>query len=258
MKHLNILCLAAALCLVAACRKPEPVVIPVSKMEFEPADISLFVGEKQEVVLQCYPQNATNLEDLTIQNSNNKVASFIDGLLTALSPGRTQLTARCDKVLATAVVTVYGGWFTKGGQKYGVDKAAGYYYMMGEKDPVTMDITLTFFQQNGDSQNFWILFPYNKLGKTINFLEDMTDCMAAVFMNNNEDGYTVAYYSEDEGRPVIVTADWSHTDATLTKGLLTVTDLGGGNFKIEADFALSNGYTFTASWEGAPAMQKEG
>lgn len=257
MKHLNILCLAAALCLVAACRKPEPVVIPVSKMEFEPADISLFVGEKQEVVLQCYPQNATNLEDLTIQNSNNKVASFMDGLLTALSPGRTQLTARCGKVLATAVVTVYGGWFTKGGQKFGVDKASGYYYMFGQSNPQEMEIELTKYENDGSDQHFRAWIKCSNLGKTIDFLKDMDESQVSVWKNQNEDGYSLPYKKED-GTPAVVTADWSPTSATVTKGLLTITDLGGGNYKVEADFALSNGYTFTASWEGAPAMQKEG
>ena len=76
--------------------------------------------------------------------------------------------------------------------------------------------------------------------------------------NNNEDGYTIAYYSEELGRPVIKTADWSETEAVLTKGLLKVESQGFDRFKISADFALSNGYTFTAEWEGLVSMKKEG
>lgn len=257
MKKRIVLCLAAGFCVLAACsRKPQE--IPVETIEFDPASIQMFVGDQQPVTIKCYPQNATNLDQLYTGNSDPAVADFQDGLLTARAAGYTRLQATCGNASAFANVNVYAGWFTKNEAKYGVDLAEGHYYMMGESSPVTMDLTLSHTQADGDTQNFWILFPCSQLGKTINFLEDMTDCMAAVYMNNNEDGYTVAYYSEDLGRPVIVTADWSATDATLTKGLLTVTDLGSKKYKVEADFALSNGYTFTASWEGTPSMKKEG
>lgn len=59
------------------------------------------------------------------------------------------------------------------------------------------------------------------------------------------------------GAMVCLLADWGETDATLTKGLLTVTQTGTNTFKVLADFALSNGYTFTADWEGPATMQQQ-
>ena len=258
MKKLFVIYLGAAALLLSGC-KAQPIL--VESMEFEKSTVKLFPGEQQEMRLNCYPSNATNLDELTTSLTDPSVADFQDGLLTAKKGGNTKLIARCGSAQATAQITVYGGWFTKGGKKYGVDKASGYYYMMGEATAQEMEITLTFIEgheQDWDlTQNFWFTIPCDRLEQTIDFLEDMSGCMAAVYKNNNEDGYTIAYYSEELGRPVIKTADWSETEAVLTKGLLKVESQGFDRFKISADFTLSNGYTFTAQWEGSASMKKE-
>lgn len=259
MKKVLVLCLGAAVLLMAGCKKPQPVL--VDKLEFETSTVKMFPGEQQEMLLKSYPSTATNLDQLTITITDPSVASFENGLLTAKAPGSAKLVATCGSAMAAANITVFSGWFTKGGQKYGVEKAEGYYITMGEATPQELDLTLTFIEGHEKdwdlTQNFWFTIPYSKLGQTIDFMEDMTGCMAAVYKNNNEDGYSVAYYSEDLGRPVIVTADWSSTDATLTKGILKVESPGTDRFKVSADFALSNGYTFAAEWEGFAAMKRE-
>lgn len=257
MKRLTILCLAAACGILAACHKPEPVVIPVSRMEFDPEVIPMYVGDLQKVQLKCYPENATNLDEIIIQNSNNNVATFVDGMLTAVNPGRTWLSASCGGVSAKAQVVVYSGWFAKGGEQYGVDEAIGYYYMYGESSPQEMEIELIHYQSDGAKQHFSAWIKYSNLGKTIDFLKDMDESQVSVWKNENEDGYSLPYKKED-GTPAVVLADWGYTDATVKKGFLIITDLTGGKFKVEADFALSNGYEFKASWEGTPSMKKEG
>ena len=261
MKKLFVICLGVGALLMTGCQKTPPQPIPVERIEFETGSFRMFPGDQQEVRINCYPSNATNLDELSIINSNTSIATFENGKLTAKKAGYTSLQARCGSVSAKADVTVYSGWFTKGGIKYGVDRASGYYIMMGKATAQKIDITLTFLEGHEKdwdlTQNFWFTIPCDRLGQTIDFLEDMTDCMAAVYKNNNEDGYTVAYYSEELGRPVIKLADWEDTDAILTKGLLTVTKTGSSTFSVSADFALSIGYTFTAEWEGTANMQTE-
>ena len=243
--------------LLAGCKDPQPIEIPVERIAFENQQYNLFVGDQKSISVLCYPENATNLDQLEVSNSNPNVATFENGLLTAKSSGRTSLRASCGSVSATASVQVYSGWFTKESKKYGVDKASGYYYMFGNTSPQEMEIELSYFGQD-EEQHFKAWIKCSNLGKTIDFLQDMDESQVSVWKNQNEDGYSVPYFSSDQGRPVVVTADWSYTEATLTKGLLTITDLSGGKYKLEADFALSNGYTFTANWEGQPYMQKEG
>ena len=253
MKKLFVLCLGAAMLLLSGCKKTS---ILVDKIEFDPEYAKLFVGEEQTFTVNCFPSSATNLEDLVITNSNPSVATFENGKLVAKSGGSTTLAAVCGEVKAMADITVYSGWFTKGEKKFGVDIASGYYITMGESTPQEMEMTLTNYLANGDTQNFWFWLKCENLGKTIDFLQDMKESQVSVQLNNNEDGYTVAYPAED-GTPVIKLADWGDTDARLTKGTLRVEDLGSSTYSVEADFALSNGYTFTASWEGTASMKKE-
>ena len=242
---------------VAACGKTPAADILVKKMEIDPSSIHFFPGDVQEVNVLCYPENATNLDQLVVLVSNTSVADFQEGKLMAKAGGYTSLTAICGEAKASADITVYSGWFTKGDKKFGVDTATGYYYTMGESSPQEMEITLTNHLPNGDTQNFWLWMKCENLGTTINFLQDMKESQVSVQLNNNEDGYCVPYYSEDLGRPVVKLADWGDTDLTLTKGLLTVTKTGTATFSIVADFALSNGYTFTAQWEGTASMKTE-
>lgn len=242
--------------LLAACHKNTPAEIKVERIEFVPAQYKMFVGDERGVTVQCYPNTATNLDRLSISNSNSNVAGFEGGKLQARAAGNSLLEARCGEAYASAHVTVYSGYFTKGGKKYGVDSATGYYITMGESTPQEIQLTLTYYDESGDTQNFWLDVKCSNFGKTIDFLKDMDGSMVSVQMNNNEDGYCVPYARED-GTPAVVLADWGYTDATLVKGLLTVESPATGRFKVSADFALSNGYTFTASWEGTAAMKTE-
>lgn len=255
MKTKLFLSLFLAAGLLTACHK-KPVEIKVERIEFAPASYKMFIGDEQDVTVQCYPSTATNLDQLSVSLSNTRVADFVDGKLKAKAAGTSTLQARCGDAYAQARVTVYDGYFTKAGTKYGVDTATGYLLYMGESTPQELQLTLTYNEPDGETQNFWIHLNCGDLGKTINFMENMGGNMAAVYKNNNEDGYTIAYPADD-GTPVIKLADWGDTDATLTKGTLRVEDLGSSTYSVEADFALSNGYTFTASWEGTASMKKE-
>lgn len=255
MRNLVKLTFLFPLLLFCACQK-KPVQILVERIEITPSPVTFFVGDQVDVSIECYPQNATNLKELTTHITMPSVASFQNGKLAALAPGTCYLVAECGKLSHQAKILVYPGYFTKAGTKYGVDAATGYLFYMGESTPQELQLTLTYNEPNGETQNFWIHLSYSDLGKTINFMENMGGNMVAIYKNNNEDGYTVAYPAED-GTPVIKLADWGDTDARLTMGTLKVEDLGASTYSVEADFALSNGYTFTASWEGTASMKKE-
>ena len=244
---------AALLLLLAGCRKRE---IPVEKIVVTPEVVKMFVGESQEIQVECYPSTATNLDLLTVANSNPEVADFENGKLLAKSPGKSQILARCGDVSAKSFITVYSGCFTKGGKKYGVETATGYYYLYGQSTPQEMEIELIGYENDKEQQHFRAWIKCGNLGKTLDFMKDMDESQVSVWKNQNEDGYSIPYMKED-GTPAVVAADWGYTDAVLTKGLLTVTDLTGGRYRIEADFELSNGYKFTADWEGYPTMKTE-
>ena len=241
--------------LAAACHKA-PREIPVTKIEFEPATLKMFPGDQQAIQVKCYPENATNLSELKIINQYPAVAEFQDGKLTAKTAGATKLFALCGDAKASLEVSVYSGWFTKGGVKYGVDEAVGYYYSYGQSQPQEMEIRLTCKVSANESQNFKVWIKCSNLGKEMDITKGLDEGQISVYKNQNEDGYCLPY--DSDGKPVVMLADWGDTDATLTKGLLTVTSLGGDNYSISADFALSNGYTFTVNWEGLASMKREG
>ena len=255
MKTKLLLSLFLAAGLLTACHK-KPVEIKVERIEFAPASYKMFIGDEQGVTVQCYPNTATNLDRLSISNSNSNVAGFEGGKLKARAAGNSLLEARCGEAYASAHVTVYSGYFTKGGNKYGVDQASGYLMMIGESTPQEIQMTLSHREPDGSTQNFWFHLIYTNLGKTIDFMDNMDGTMVSVQKNNNEDGYCIPYAGED-GTPVVKLADWGDTDARLTKGTLRVEDLGSSTYSVEADFALSTGYTFTVNWEGVASMKTE-
>ncbi len=241
--------------LLTACHKSKPVEILVDKIEISPAEPGMFLGDQLEITVKCYPENATNLDQLTVSNSNPNVADFKNGKLTAKAPGTTRIEARCGDRIASTRVTVYSGYFTKGGVKYGVDAAGGYCYYFGGNEVQEMELKLVNYSSANDTQNFKVWIKCSNLGKEMDITQGLDGSQISVYKNNNEDGYCLPY--DSEGKPVIVLADWGYSDATLTKGLLKVEDLGSYRYKLKADFALSNGYTFTADWEGSASMKKE-
>lgn len=242
--------------LMCACHKNTPSANLVSRMEFDSPVYGMFVDEQVEVSLKCYPENASNLDQLAISNSNPAVADFQNGRLTAKASGTSVLTATCGNVSAKATVRVYSGWFTKGGKKYGVDSASGYYFLESEPSPQSLQITLTHTLDNGQEEHFWAMLEYTNLGKTLDFTQNVDESQVAVYLNNNEDGYCI--YGDEDGKPVLRTADWSDPgDVSLLRGILKVTDQTNDRFNVEADFELSNGYVFGAQWEGSVSMQTE-
>lgn len=255
MKRFFSYSLALSVLLVVGCND-KSLQIPVTRIEFVPKIIKLLPEEEESILVNVYPSNATNLDKLTFSNSDPSVATFEDSKLLAKTPGVTLLTAECGSVRATASVLVYDGWFSKGGKKYGVDTATGYYYLTGEPDIQEMDITLNHTEDNGEEQHFRILFKYKYLNQNVDLTKVIDGAMVSVYLNNNEDGYCI--YGNDEDKPVIKTADWSDPGpVTLTKGNFCISDKGQRLISFKADFALSNGYTFLADWEGVASMTKE-
>ena len=190
MKKRYLLYGAALLLLLVGCRKRE---IPVERIVVTPEVVKMFVGESQEIQVECYPSTATNLDLLTVANSKPEVADFENGKLLAKSPGNAQILARCGNVSGKSSITVYSGYFTKGGKKYGVEKATGYYYLYGQSTPQEMEIELAAYESNGEEQHFSAWIKCGNLGKTLDFMKDMDESQVSVWKNQNEDGYSIPY-----------------------------------------------------------------
>lgn len=251
MKRILLLSGLTLLLLLPGCKKEQ---ILVSKIVLTPENTKLFVGETQEYKAECYPSTAGNLDQLTISIADTEVANFENGKLLAKSPGNTEVQARCGDVSAVSYVLVYSGWFTKRGQRFGVDVAEGYNLLRGEETVQAIELNLINQINSEEQEHFWLWLPCSEFGKTIDFHGVVGETMVAVYRNNNEDGYTL-FGSEEPGCE-LRSADWvtDVSNVSLVKGTLKVDSPSTGRFRVEADFELSDGFTFTADWEGMPIM----
>ena len=239
------------LMLIAACHRD----IPVDTILIEPSSATLFIGESINVSVSYYPEDATNLDELTIYSTNDRIATYQNGIVTGVGSGNAAITAACGNVLDQCLVKVYKDKFLKGGNPYGIDYATGYLYRMGTASTQELEITLVHNDSYGATQNFRVWILNEQLGKELDFTQALEGAFVGVYANNNEDGYFV--YSSGEGTPMIVTADWSFTDATLTRGILQVDNPQSNRYRIHADFELSNGYRFSTDWEDTASMKTE-
>lgn len=227
----------------AACQKD----IPVADIRIEPASATLFVGESVNLSIQCFPEEATNLDELTVYSTNESAVSYSNGVATALDGGTAAITASCGSVLAQCRIKVYKDSFSKGGKTYGIDYGTGYLNMESEASPQSIEIDLIHDAE--PRQTFQMYLRYHQLGQELDFTQPLPDAFVSVFANNNEDGYSV--FASEEDVPRIVTADFSDTPGvTLVKGILRVGQSTGSRYKVHADFELSNGYRFFVDWEG--------
>lgn len=233
-----VLCLAAA-----GCQKD----IPVTDIQIEPASATLFVGESVNISIQCVPEEATNLDELTVYSTNESIVSYSGGVAMARDGGSAAITASCGSVLTQCRIKVYKDSFSKGDKKYGIDYGAGYLNMESEASPQSIEIDLIHDAE--PRQTFQMYLRYHQLGQELDFTKPLADAFVSVFANNNEDGYTV--FAREEDGPMIVTADFSDAPGvTLVKGILRVDPISGNRYKVHADFELSNGYRFFVDWEG--------
>ena len=96
---------------------------------------------------------------------------------------------------------------------------------------------------------------FDQLGKELDFTKAIEGwAYVGVYVNNNEDGYLV--FSSPDGEPSIHLADWGDPgNVTLTRGILKVEHLHFTDYRIHADFELSNGYRFSTDWEGTASLK---
>ena len=241
-----------ALLLTAACHRE----IPVDTIRIEPASATLFVGETLDITVSCYPEDATNTDELMVYSTNERIASYQNGTVTARSTGTAAITAACGNVLDQCRIKVYKDKFQKGDNTYGVDYATGYLYQMGTGTTQELEIVLVHNDTDGSTQNFKVWLLNEQLGRELDYTQPLEGTFVGVYTNNNEDGYFV--YSSGEGTPMIVRADWSYADgATLARGILKVENPEANRYRIHADFELSNGYRFSTDWEDAASLKIE-
>lgn len=241
------------LLLMTACHRD----IPVDTIEIEPKSATLFVGETCDVTVRCYPEEATNLDELLVYSANKSVITYENGKVTAMGGGRAAVTATCGNVVAQSIFTVYQYKFTKNNKSYGIDYASGHNYYCSEPTVQEVEIILIHTDPNGDLQKFDVWVQAGQLGQELDFTKPITGwSYVGVYLNNNEDGYLV--FASEDGTPSIHLADWSDPgNVTLTRGLLRVDNLGFSKYRIHADFELSNGYRFSTDWEGTSNMKTD-
>ena len=229
--------------------------IPVLTIEIEPKSATLFVGETCDVNVRCYPEEATNLDELLVYSANEDIIKYQDGRVTAMGGGKAAVTATCGNVVAQSIFTVYQYKFTKGRSSYGIDYATGYRYFCSEPTVQEVEIILMHNEPNGDVQKFDVWVQVGQLGKELDFTKPIEGwSYVGAYLNNNEDGYLV--FSSDEGDPSIRLADWGDPGyVTLTRGIIKVDYLGFTKYSIHADFELSNGYRFNTDWEGSANLK---
>ena len=236
---------------LASCQKD----IPVESIKINPASMTLFVGETREINVQYFPEEATNLDELQIYSTNEKIARYQDGRVTAVSGGDVAISATCGNVLGQCIIKVYKDQFLKNGKTYGIDYATGYQYFCSEPTVQEVEIILVHKEPNGDLQQFDVWVQVGQLGKELDFTKPIDGwSYVGVYLNNNEDGYLV--FSSEEGEPSIRLADWGDPgNVTLTRGILKVEHLHFFDYRIHADFELSNGYRFSTDWEDSASLK---
>ena len=236
---------------LASCQKD----IPVESLTISPSSMTLFVGDSREISVQYFPVEATNLDELQIYSTNEKIVRYQDGKVTGVSGGDAAISATCGNVLSQCIVKVYKDKFLKNGTTYGIDYATGYRYFCSEPTVQELEIILVHKEPNGDLQKFDVWVQVGQLGQELDFTKPIEGwSYVGAYLNNNESGYLI--FASEEGEPFIRLADWGDPGSvTLTRGILKVEHLQFFDYRIHADFELSNGYRFSTDWEGSATLK---
>ena len=229
--------------------------IPVETINLTPQKTTMFIGESIPVTISWSPEEATNTDEINVYSTNDKIITYQNGTVTAVGKGDAAISATCGNVLAQCRIKVYKDKFQKGKSTYGVDYATGYKFFCSEPTVQEVEIILVHTEPNGDLQQLDVWVQVGHLGKELDFTKPIEGwSYAGVYLNNNEDGYLV--FASEDGEPSIHLADWSDPgDVTLTRGILRVDHLGFTDYRIHADFELSNGYRFSTDWEDTATLK---
>ena len=105
----RVLFLVALARLIAGCGKQKPS-IPVTDISVSPTEATMKEGDEPIVLtVTVLPEDATD-KTVTWQSSDTKVASVVNGTVTALSDGTADITASAGGKKATCRVTVLAGF----------------------------------------------------------------------------------------------------------------------------------------------------
>ena len=97
---------------LASCQKD----IPVESLTISPSSMTLFVGDSREISVQYFPEEATNLDELQIYSTNEKIVRYQDGKVTGVSGGDAAISASRAAPTAESIVfcmsaaALQGGW----------------------------------------------------------------------------------------------------------------------------------------------------
>ncbi|QHQ60114.1 leucine-rich repeat protein [Anaerocolumna sedimenticola] len=83
---------------------PVSVLAPVKSITFSQASVALTAGQKQTVTLDVQPVDTT--DNLVITSTDESVATYSEGIITAKKRGKATITAVCGSLSASIQVTV--------------------------------------------------------------------------------------------------------------------------------------------------------
>ena len=103
MKRIILLILVPALLATTACQRE----IPISDIFVDPTSKTLFVGESFELHIQYIPEDATNTDEIEVYSTNDNIATYSNGTVTAKNAGTAAITASCGNSLDQCRLKVY-------------------------------------------------------------------------------------------------------------------------------------------------------
>ncbi len=180
--------------------------VPASGVTINVSDITLLVGQSDQLTANVEPANTTYPE--IAWSSDNEAVATVDanGVVTAIAKGVATITATCGSVSATCTVTVNSRPETpRELLRKGNGSSCTFIAMMGLSDPEL------------SAQGYNFVFGYmdaQAISKVIaNTTARYCHTNAAVYNNPQNDFWVIAYWTDESGETV-----WSqrrHLDGTV-------------------------------------------
>jgi len=241
----NLIAVSLLLLLLDGCAEKQEVL--VKTITFEPASVELFVGDFKRVTTNTFPHFADNESELDFFMTDKTVAVYDGTTVVGLDEGRSEIVATCGTAEASCPVRVFAWRISLEGVDYGVSKSAGRINHRTIADELEIELS----HDTGEGlQQFSIWIRTDLVGQDIDFNKPVEGVTVAATYNVDENGFAVS--AMNTGIPLVFNADWTEAEGvSVAKGNLRVNRKGTGNtFTVKANFKLSNGFAFSAEWEG--------
>lgn len=243
---------AAVLASLVSCRKEPAKATNVSLSENR---LSLRVGES--ATLKATVEPAACESPVNWSSSDRNVARCNQGVVEAISAGKTTITASADEAAGECNVSVYSGIYTISGKQYLIDNNA-IAYRSGTDHELGETWSFTFNSSEGAEygNNLRIDFPLNFLGTEIDLTQTYEGdgfypyWSISHWMNQNEH-FRAVFYDFGTEHPVVYDGElFEDRGVTVTGGKMRISKNGYGAYTATLECSFSDGETITLEWEG--------